>query len=282
MAIVEGDTEPHGIRFIKMPVYLLDVQHVHSLLLFDVAHNPSYYTLYQQIAHYLSDGYAVVYVVESNPGQVAKKMADMYPEIESFIKSRALTVIDKNAFYLPEKMKFYGRPMLNAWSNLLSKIQESGNFKGFLVMGMLPEVFFETARNQKKLVDYEQSVANNFDNFAGIEAICCYTIECIDKLPLSYVLRLLNSHQRIVRPGLEQVWTPKKNVEIVERALNRFFPNETSHVVMSIIENVSTTDKKTAVTEPELFEESVRKLFDKSADIIFNTIKSEIKREILS
>lgn len=243
-----------------------------------VAPNSGYHQLYEQISKYLSEGYAVVYVVESNPSQVASKLAGVDPKSKRFLESKALTLIDKNTFYLPKKMNFYGRPMLDEWYGLLSKIKESGSFKGFLVMGMLPDAFFERSRIQKKIVEYEKLVAKNFENLSGIEAICCYTMECIERLPLSYILGLLNSHQRIIYPDFERsVWTPEKSIEFVENALNRFFPSEMSKLILRTAGNYADN-----ILQPEAFEESIRGMFGQSAEIIFDSIKAEIKKEILS
>lgn len=258
----------------------MNVQHFHSMYILEgVAPGSGYHRLYEQISKYLSEGYAVVYVVESNPSQVATKIADVDPKSKSFLQSKALTLVDKNTFYLPKKMNSYGRPMLDEWYSLLSKIKESGSYRGFLVMGMLPDAFFE-GRSQKKIVDYEKTIAKNFDNLSGIEAICCYTMECIERLPLSYVLGLLNSHQRIIYPDFERfVWTPEKSIKVVENALNRFFPDETSKLILRTVRNYA--EDKSIISQPEAFEEDIRRMFGRSAEIIFDSIKAEIK-EVLS
>jgi hypothetical protein len=194
--------------------------HSHSICIFDTNLQKKDYwhaPIYEKIKHYISNGYAVFYVLEADSIATVRRMSRMGIEVEDFVESGALTIINNDVFYSPQ----VASPILiEQWRKLFSNIvKKNGKPKGFVAIGMPSSAFFTSLSNQRDLVEYESSAAAWYDG--SIEAICCYTTELLDCMPLKYVIKLLNSHQNTVhRKYLLKQWTNSRALSIIESSLN--------------------------------------------------------------
>jgi hypothetical protein len=197
--------------------------------------------------------------------------------VDAHAGSGALNVIDRNSIYSLEKTKFDGEALLDVWISLVSDLKK-GQFKGIAVMGM-PEPFFETG-NHQKLVDYEQFVSKQqFD--AGLEAICCYSQKSIKDLTLGHLISLSNSHQYSVADtfGYSE-WHGTKIIEGLSKGLEKILGSHSSRLAFEAMRHMYKIDESAVISQPEILEKVITKMFADSAEMIVDVIKGEIIREI--
>ena len=235
-----------------------------------LARNP----FYEKIALYLSQQYAVVYVVENDVTQVVRNLPKTgVMEVEDYIQSGALTIIDADSFYSPSGTRLDYNVLLSQWQKIISSVSRKGRFKGIVVMGMPHVAFFDGKENQRKLVEYEEQVAKHHDG--KIQIFCCYTTERIARLPLSHLVRLLAAHQDIA--GNQKVHI----ADLVEEGLVKAFGSETSILVLRTLKLVYKIDRDCIVSNPELFEEKVSRMFgEETAGSVLRIIADSINAKI--
>ncbi len=251
----------------------------------------SYYYFYEKIAHYLSQGYAVIYVVESDITKAVINLSKTCAiEIEEYIEKGALTLIDANSFYSPSETRFDWELLVAQWQKVISSVSKKGKFKRVMVMGMPHAAFFESRENQQKLIEYEEQVAKHYDG--GVQVFCCYTKELIDKLPLGYLLRLLAAHQDTAISnnnynnnqgsfGRNNQNIPR-TIDLIEEGLAEALGKETCALVLKTLKLIYKIDRDKIVWDPENFEEKIRRMIGKeTADPVMRIIAERIKTEIV-
>jgi MEDS: MEthanogen/methylotroph, DcmR Sensory domain len=253
----------------------------------------SYYYFYEKIAHYLSQGYAVIYVVESDITKAVINLSKICAiEVEEYIEKGALTLIDANSFYSPSETRFDWELLVAQWQKVISSVSKKGKFKKVMVMGMPHAAFFDSRENQQKLIEYEEQVAKHYDG--GVQVFCCYTKELIDKLPLGYLLRLLAAHQDTAISnnnnnnnvnqgsfGRNSQNIPRM-IDLIEEGLTEALGKETSALVLKTLKLIYKIDRDKIVWDPENFEEKMRRMIGKeTADPVMRIIAERIKNEIV-
>jgi hypothetical protein len=251
----------------------------------------SYYRFYEKIAHYLSQGYAVIYIVESDITKVVINLSKTCEiEIEEYIEKGALTLIDANSFYSPSETRFDWELLVAQWQKVISSVSKKGKFKRVMVMGMPHAAFFDSRENQQKLIEYEEQVAKHYDG--GVQVFCCYTKELIDKLPLGYLLRLLAAHQDTAISsngnssqgsfGRNNHHNIPRTIDLIEEGLTEALGRETCALVMKTLKLIYKIDSNKIVGDPENFEEKIRRMIGKeTADSVMRIIAERIKAEIV-
>jgi hypothetical protein len=243
---------------------------------------------HEKMTFYLSQGYAVAYVVENNVTQVVQNLSKIGMPVEDYVESGALKIIDAGSFYSLSKLDH--NILLLQWHKVLSSISKK-SFKGVMVMGMPHEAFFDNKENQQKLIEYEEQVAKNYDN--SFQVFCCYTKELLDKLPLDYLIRLLAAHQDVATNqndnGLAANFNNSTNyprhvsrlVNLVEEGLATALGKETSALVLKTLKLVYKINKDDIVANPELFEEKIKRMFGDSGEPVLKIIAERLKTEIM-
>ena len=254
----------------------------------------SYYYFYEKIALYLSKGYAVIYVVESDITKAVINLSKTCAiEIEEYIEKGALTLIDANSFYSPSETRFDWELLVAQWQKVISSVSKRGKFKRVMVMGMPHAAFFDSRENQQKLIEYEEQVAKHYDG--SVQIFCCYTKELIDKLPLGYLLRLLAAHQDTAissndnnKDNNNQGSFGRNNqniprtIDLVEEGLTEAVGKETCALVLKTLELIYKIDRNKIAWDPENFEEKIRRMIGKeTADPVLRIIAERIKAEIV-
>jgi len=250
----------------------------------------SYYYFYEKIVHYLSQGYAVIYVVESDITKAVINLSKACAiEIEEYIEKGALTIIDANSFYSPSETRFDWEILVAQWQKVISSVSKKGKFKRVMVMGMPHASFFDSRENQKKLIEYEEQVAKHYDG--TLQVFCCYTKELIDKLPLGYLLRLLAAHQDTAisnnnNNNQGSFGTNNQNVQrtidLIEEGLTEALGKETCVLVLKTLKLIYRIDRDKIVWDPESFEEKMRRILGKeAAQSVLRIIAERIKAEIV-
>lgn len=235
--------------------------------------------LYGNVGAYLAKGYAVVYAVETTTADTILRMNNSGIRAGKYIESNALTILDRNFIYSKERTRLEGRLLLETWKEIISKVSQSGKFKGIAAMGM-PEPFFETTTNHQKLVEYEQLVSREFDG--SFEAVCCYRQESVADLPLRHLISLLNSHQYAVT-GVEKYseWHAAKLFVMIVKGLEKTVGAATAKLMFESMKSVYKIDEQVIISRPEIFENALGKMFADSADAILDAIKREMIAAVL-
>lgn len=267
--------------FISLQNFSAILGHTHSIYVFDTdAPAKDYWQpqIFSQIAGYISGGYAVVYVVEQNETAAVQQFSRLGYPVEDHIDSGALTIVNKDVFYSP---KVRGHLLSEQWSKIFAAVEKKRgkeNIRGFVGIGMPADSFFVSEMNQQRLVDYEALVADEYSG--AIEAMCCYTTEMFDRMPLKYIIMLLNSHQNTAhRGGHLKQWTNERCIEIIRNGLNSALGSGVAELIFSILLKDFGMDIKAMVTFPDRLENKLRFLLGTSAaDIVIGKVKNEFKK----
>jgi hypothetical protein len=248
-----------------------------------------YSRFYEKVALYLSQGYAVIYVVESDITKVVLNLSKACSiEIEEYMEKGALTIIDANSFYSPSETRFDWEILVAQWQKVVSSVAKKGKFKRIMVMGMPHAAFFDSRENQQKLIEYEEQVAKHYDG--SIQVFCCYTKELVDKLPLGYLLRLLAAHQdNAIRSNSDNQGSfdtnnqnVQKMIDLIEEGLTEGVGKETCALVFKTLKLIYKIDRDKVVLDPEAFEEKIRRILGKeAADPILKMIAEKIKADMV-
>jgi hypothetical protein len=232
-------------------------------------------SIYTEIDEYLSQGWGVIYVADSDVAEMVRQMAKSGIDIEGYIESGSLMII--SSIYSVEKTEFDADALLNNCHELILKLKKKG-FEKILVVGSL-EPFFESGDYTDKLIKYELAVGERFQT--SLEAIvCCYDRKTADRLATRQIIALLNAHQFTLHDGwVYQQWDSDRILQIISAALDKSLGQSTSKLVLKALKSVYKYDGKTIVSKPELWESSLRRFFGDSADSILNILSSELRRE---
>lgn len=237
--------------------------------------------LFERIIQHISDGYAVVYVGEESETAVIEHFSARGIPIQEYIENGLLTIINRDAFYSPYVP---AKILLEQWDKLTANIEKKvgrGRFKGLVAMGMPADSFFISELDNQQLVQYESLAAKKYDG--NLEAMCIYTVEMLQKLPLRHIVSLLNSHQNTGhREGRLREWNTERGLEIFKRGLDCALGSNVTEMVLSTIIRDFEMNEEAMILHPDQFERKLAILFGKSAaDVIISQIKAEIGKDIL-
>ncbi|GEM_PF-1657228 len=257
--------------------------HSHSIYVFDARVPDRIYWMshiYAKIRQHILDGYAVIYVMEQDVTAAVQHMTKISGfEVEDYIGSGALTIISNKDFYSHSVRE---EVLLDQWYKLISYVErKSGKFRGFVAIGMPVDSFFRSAISQEHLIRYEATVASRYDG--TVEAVCCYTTEAIEKMPLRYIMGLLNAHQNTAhRESVMKEWTVSRGVSIIRRGLDSALGSQVSELVFAMLMRDFEMKPAAIVSHPDQFENKLRILYgEHAADIIIAKIKEELISEIV-
>ena len=257
--------------------------HSHSICVFDAeAQEDNYWksSIPQRIIRAISEGFAVIYIMEQDETSTIRHFSKMGRPVEDYIESGTLTIINKNLFYSPS---ITSDVLTEQWAKLFSTIDKKlgrRNFKGFVAIGMPADSFFSSEIFQQRLVEYESVVAAKYDG--SFEAMCCYTMQSLDKMPLKNIILLLNAHQNTAhRDGELKEWNQARGIEIVKKGLNEALGPHVGDMVFNILLRDFEMDAIAMISYPDKLENKIRILFAPSGgEIVLKKIKAEFKKQI--
>jgi DcmR-like sensory protein len=247
------------------------MEHSHSLCLLEG--ESSFPALYDMINQYLSDGYAVIYSVESNPDDVVLQMTNLGMAAENFVQKGALRLLNKNLFLLPDNKAH--NQLLNSLQLVTAELTE---FKWILCIGSNDR--YLEINQRENLLEYEKALS-----FPGLslEIVCCYNAELVKDLCLEYLVKILNLHQYTLHHHHSQFvyreWNPKKLTELLAKTMNKAIGQESSDRLLNILKTLYKIDDG-ASFQFQNFDNLIRQLLGNSANVILNSLAEEIKREI--
>jgi hypothetical protein len=230
---------------------------------------------------YLSEGYAVAYVGEGSETTTVRQFARMGIEVGGYIAKSLLTVINRDVFYspfLPSKI------LLDQWKKLFASIEkkmESKSLRGFVAIGMPADSFFLSESDNRQLVQYESLAAKEYDD-GSLEAMCLYTAEKIETMPLRYILVLMNAHKNTGhRDGSLREWNINRGLSIIERGLDTALGPQVTEMVKSILVRDFGNNKQLFILQPDQFERKLELLLGApAAGIVVHHIKKELVKDI--
>lgn len=249
----------------------MTMEHSHSLCLLEG--ESSFPALYDMINQYLSDGYAVVYSVESDPNDVLLQMTNLGIAAENFMQKGALRLLDNNLFLSPDN-KAHNQP-LDSLRLVAAKLTD---FKWILCIGSNDRLL--EINQRENLLEYEKALS-----LPGLspEIVCCYNAESLKDLCLEYLVKILNLHQYTLHHHHSQFvyreWHPKKLIDLLAKSMNKAIGQESSDRLLNILKTLYKIDDH-ASFQFQNFENPIRQLLGSSANIILNSLAEEIKREI--
>ena len=271
------------VHFYIYASFLETLGHSHSICVFNTEPSESNYwqpQIARKITQYISEGYAVVYVVEQDTAKTIQRLSSMGIDIEDYVESGALTLVNNDVFYSPSVA---GSILIEQWYKLFSSIEKRSRnkFRGFVAMGMPASSFFDSELNEQRLVDYESAVSEKYDG--SIEALCCYAAQSIEKLPLRHIVALLNAHQHTAhRDGKLKVWDSARGVSTIKKGLNEALGRGMYELVFAMLIRDFGMNAEAIIMHPHQFENKLRILFGTSAaEIVLGKIKAEFKKDIL-
>ncbi|HEX2014681.1 MAG TPA: MEDS domain-containing protein [Nitrososphaera sp.] len=258
--------------------------HSHSIYVFDSEYEESDYwqpKIYKRISHYISEGYGVVYVAEENENSAIQRFSRMDFPVEDYVESGALTIISRDVFYSPT---LTSSVLTEQWNKIFSGIRRKNSgkeIKGLVGIGMPADSFFTSEMFQQRLVDYECVVAEGYDG--SFEAMCCYTTDLLDKMPLRQIIMLLNAHENTAhKDDTLREWNNERGIDVIRRGLDEALGDYVSELVFKLLLGDFGMDKDAMISHPDRFENKLRILFGPpAAEIVLTKIRAELKREIV-
>jgi hypothetical protein len=219
-------------------------------------------------------------VGEETETEIIQRFSQMGIAIQDYLTKGLLTIINRDIFYSPFVPT---NVLIEQWNKLIANIEkktEKENYKGFVAMGMPADSFFMSELDQQQLVRYESLGAKKYNG--SMEAMCIYTTEMLQKMPLRHVMSLLNAHQNTGHTdgGLRK-WNSERGLAILKRGLDSSLGPNVTELVLPIIIRDFGMNEEAMVLYPDQFERKLVILLGASAaDVVINQIKTEITKDI--
>jgi hypothetical protein len=233
----------------------------------------SFPALYDMINQYLSDGYAVVYSVESDLKKTVLRMTNLGIAVEKFIRDGSLKLVDKNLFLSPNT-----GPREQPLNSLQLLTSELTKFKWVLCIGS-NDIFLELDKREN-LLEYEKALSSTE---LSLEIVCCYDVRLIAGLCLEYLVKILNLHQYTLHHHHSQFvyheWHPRKLIDLLAKCMEKALGKESSDRLLNILKKLYKIDDHSSI-QYQNFENPIRELLGNSANVILKSLFEEIKLEI--
>ena len=225
----------------------------------------------------LEDGYTIVYAAEPNPQKTLKTMAAGGIKARELVETGALRIIDSNQIFSKNNVKSAKKAKGPAFESYFKR-QAKGKRRLFIGK---PEEYFRSGSNlHPTLITAEQECNHIFSE--ELKAICLHKRSFLDKMSLSSLVRLLSAHQCII--GGKRGVTIRNPVEIIapiriglDKALNDRYSNDLySPLVFRTLKLIYNMDYQFIIDHPDIFENTLQKMFRNSANAILRSICDEI------
>ena len=244
--------------------------HYLNCFVIDRPRNDNAPPLYSRIIEYLKGGYAVIYAMEVLPCMAVQKMAAMDEQVEDFIESGALQVVDPESIYA----KIGRCDPIDVWHPMIRKAGRQFRPRSIIAIST-PELFARGGRISD-VVHFERELG--MKSRERIEVVCCYNFENFASLSLAEAVSLLamrdggSRHYQECKP---------KIISRMKRGLDKSLGSGSGRLVMATMKAVYRMDADALLADPELFEEKLRRFVGKWADRAVAEMVNEIKEEMV-
>jgi hypothetical protein len=260
------------------------LNHSHSIYVLgtDPVSDDSQRKIFDKILQHLFEGYAVIYVGDEDESKIIQYFQNNGgQQIEDYIKRGLLTIINRDVFYSPFVPT---NTLLGQWTKLFTSIEKKAgkeNFKGFVAIGMLAESFFISDLDNQQLVRYESLAAKKYDGRS--DAICIYTTQMLQKLPLRHVISLLNAHQNTGhRESKLREWNIKRGLSILNLGLDSALGANVAELVLAMLIRDFEMNEDALILHPDKLEKKLEILLGSSAaELVTDQIKLELTKDIV-
>lgn len=240
--------------------------------------------LYRAVGEYLSEGHAVIYSAEqASSAQVLRRMmqSGALPEAEDQIQSGALTIVDEKTVS-EQKVRLNPTQLADALFAAALDARKKSGAKKVVVMCNTDELLEE--QQYAKQVEFEQAISSRFKdskNKEQIEVVCCYSFANVQKLRLRHLIPMFNSHKSMItgREWKRREWQPSATIEIIARGVEKSLDPLTAKLVFKTLKLVYKIDENEIVSNPALFEETLRRIIGgNAADVVLASIEEQIRQ----
>jgi hypothetical protein len=234
-----------------------------------------------KIIKHISEGYAVAYVVSEDETAAIQQFADLKIPVQDYISNGSLTIVGRDTFYSPFVPS---NVLLEQWSKLFASIEKrsgNGSFKGFVAAGMPADSFFISEIDNRQLVQYESLAAEKYDG--SLEALCIYTTQMVQSMPLRHILSLLNAHQNTGhRRGMLREWNVVRSYSLLKQGLDAALGPHVSEMVRQMLARDIGIEEQALVSHPDELERRLELLLGQSAAMVVTShVKTRIIDDIL-
>ena len=168
------------------------------LVLFYDSTKAKHNTLFSYLKAGLKTDEAVVYVcAEETPDQIEEAMSKFGIQVEKYLQSGALIILDYTSMYI-QGGEFDMDKVMNAWSRLYDDAIARG-FKGMRVTGEMSCFIRHDLINE--LIEYEHALHTVLD--IPMAAICAYNSNVLSELenPIDIYSELVRAHAKVLFAG---------------------------------------------------------------------------------
>lgn len=253
-------------------------ENTHSFCIVEESDDSRSTFIIETVSRAISDGHAVILASELDPRQTIEMLEKKGFDATQYIDRGVLTVLDNASAYSIADTQLDAGKLLYRWIALISDIKEKSGCQGIVVIGT-PKLFIDT-NNVDKLMIYERQIGRRLN--MPLEAVCCYDAVAFSKLGFTNMIRFLNYHEyTIYQGGVYLQWQPSIILRIIDRAIDDALGPGTSRLLLKTLKLIYNVDSDSIVSQPELFEDILRKIFCKTASVVLDKIQKEITKELL-
>jgi hypothetical protein len=242
--------------------------------------------LYELSSICISNGYSVLYGVESVPNEAAKQKVfesienvNSTQEIRDKLSKGFLTVIDRESIH-----KEYGTDynlITNFWNASVKNTEEKlqGASKGTMIFSA-PDSYFKNDQHDIFMM-FEEAMGRTFSTNTSM--ICWYLERWLSNLSLASFIKVLSTHKQTVHSGWTyKEWTENEIIDMISRGIDKRLGDGTANLLLQTMKNVHKLTQRDIVSRPILFEGILKRLLgSESSGPVIDTIIEQLTENII-
>lgn len=269
---------PIGFPYLKRKVESQVIQNRNERLPY---HDPAYTPLYELSNTCLSNGYIVIYGIESVPNEstrqgIFKNIEDVNDtqQIKDSFSSGLLTVIDTDSIYRENGVNY--KSIIDFWNFQVKEAQQKCKVKTkATIIFCAPDSYLKND-NYDTFMLFEDSVASAL--YPNTSIICWYLGKWLDSITLASLVRALNIHRYTIHTDWKyREWTAGEIINIVSRAIDENLGQGSATLFFRTLKIIHKVTPNDIASRPILLEAFLKRLLgydfaDSIIDSIFETI----------
>lgn len=253
-------------------------QNCHAACIVDLD-GSGFSAIYSRIHQYLLKGYAVAYVAEDNTATAIQNIKNSGVDVDHFLPTGALQVIDRDLYYNPNK-ELEPQKLLDQFSKIVTQV-DFQKFKGMLGIGSAGPAFFQIGKLEP-LLEYEHKIGKRFK--VPVEIICCYRSNDIRQLEFSHLVSVITSHAYVITSeGTEHKGLNSDAIiSFIAAGINKSLCANISDIILKTLEIAYGIKKERIISQPRIFKNALEKALGiTSSRIVLAEIENEIRCALL-
>ena len=247
--------------------------------------------IYRMLGAHLESGRAVIYAAEADlPTKTSTriKQSGIIKDVESYIKSGALTIADIRSVYSLKATNLDSKAMFGRWLDLVEQVQRKNRFDRIVIISGGTMAFSDSSRLES-LLAYEDGIrrivaAVNMRKRLLLQIICCYPAASIARMTPKHLFSIINSHQCTMGSDWSyKEWRPGDAIALIGSGLDRALGAGSATLIFRTLKLIYKIDNDQIISTPQLLEDTLRKVVgEKAADVTLKSISDETKKMIQS